>query len=201
MPERIDLGPCAAIRHGPDQDRCAVLLPGMVYPTRAPVLWFAREALIAEGWGALEVLGEPRERPDPVGWERECAERALAAAGSNRVLVVGKSLASLLAGLVSDRGLEAVWLTPALTEDSLVKDLARVRPPTLLLGGTADSMWRRDAIPDNPALEVIEVPGADHALQVPGDISASLDALRQMVDGIRSWLGARARPARAASRP
>jgi predicted alpha/beta-hydrolase family hydrolase len=160
----------------------------MVYPTRAPVLWFAREAVTVEGWDTLEVLGEPGDHPDPVGWERDCAERALAAAGSNRVLVVGKSLASLLAGLVSDRGLPAVWLTPALTEDSLVKDLARVSPPTLLLGGTADSMWRREVIPANPALEVLEVPGADHALQVQGDLAGSLDALRQMTDGIRSWL-------------
>lgn len=167
-----------------------MFLPGMVYPTRAPVLWFAREAVMAERWGALEVLGEPGEHPDPVGWERECAERALAAVPSERVLVVGKSLASLLAGLVSDRGLPAVWLTPALTEDSLVQQLARVSPPTLLLGGTADSMWRRDAIPDNPALQVVEVPDADHALQVPGDLAASLDALRQMADAIRTWLRA-----------
>src|SRR2546423_3943640 len=135
MAQRIDLGRCTALRHGSNQDRCAVILPGLVYPTRAPVLWFAREALMAGGWSALEVLGEPGDHPDPAGWERECAERALAAAGAPQAVVVGKSLASLLAGLVSDRGLPAVWLTPALTEDSLVQDLPRISPPTLLLGG------------------------------------------------------------------
>ena len=36
-----------------------MLLPGQFYPTRAPVLWFAREAVMAAGWSALEVLGEP----------------------------------------------------------------------------------------------------------------------------------------------
>lgn len=167
-----------------------MVLPGMVYPTRAPVLWFAREAVMAEGWSALEVLGEPGDHPDPVAWERDCAEHALAAAGAERVLVVGKSLASLLAGLVSDRGLPAVWLTPALTERSLVEALPLLSAPTLLLGGTADSMWNRDVIPDNPAIDVIELPGVDHALQVPGDPTASLDALRDMADGIRGWLRA-----------
>ena len=77
MPERIELGPGTAIRHGGDPNRCAVLLPGQVYPTRAPVLWFAREAVMAEGWSALELLGEPASHPDPLGLERECTERAL----------------------------------------------------------------------------------------------------------------------------
>jgi pimeloyl-ACP methyl ester carboxylesterase len=184
MPERVDLGPCTAIRHAGDRTRCAVVLPGQFYPTRAPVLWFAREAAMAAGWGALEVLGEPGTHPDGLGWERECAERALDAAGDARVLLIGKSLASLLAGEISERGLAAVWLTPLLTEDSVIEGLARARRPTLLAGGTADPVWRAEAIPDNAALEVLEVPGADHSLQVDGDLDASLDALRRLVAAV-----------------
>ena len=164
MPERIELGPCSAIRHHGDTSWCAVVLPGQFYPTRAPALWFAREAAMANGWSALEVLGEPGTQPDALGWERECAERALDAAGDARVLLIGKSLASLLAGEISDRGLPAVWLTPLLTEDSVIEGLSRARRPTLLAGGTADQVWRAEAIPDNPALDVLEVPGADHSL-------------------------------------
>ena len=85
MPERIDLGPCNAIRHDGSPERCAVLLPGMVYPTRAPVLWFAREAAMALGHSALEILGEPVEHADKLGWVRDCSERATAEAGSARV--------------------------------------------------------------------------------------------------------------------
>lgn len=184
MPERVDLGPCTGLRHDGDPERCAVLLPGMVYPTRAPVLWFAREAAMAQGWSALEVLGEPGSHPEPVKWERECAERALEAAGDARVLVIGKSLATFLAGLVADRGLPAAWLTPALDHGEVVDGLTRVQQRTLLVGGTADSMWVSQAIPDNPALEVVELPGVDHALQVPGDVSASLEALRQTAQAV-----------------
>lgn len=184
MPERADLGPCTAIRHEGDPERCAVLLPGMIYPTRAPVLWFAREAVMARGWSALEVLGEPGDHPEPVAWLRGCAERALAAAGQARLLVIGKSLASFLAGLVGERGLPAVWLTPALDCQEVIDGLARARELTLLVGGTADSMWVGDSIPSNPALEVLELPGVDHALQVAGDPSASLNALREMVEAV-----------------
>jgi pimeloyl-ACP methyl ester carboxylesterase len=188
MPERIDLGPCTAIRYEASTDRCAVLLPGMVYPSRAPVLWFAREAALTLGYSTLEVLGEPVEHQDMLGWERECAEKAIAAAGSADVVVIGKSLASLLAGEISDRNLPAAWLTPPLTQSSMRDALTRVRPPTLLLGGAADPMWIRAGIPDNPAFEVVELPKVDHALQVPGDPAGSLDALRQMVEALTRWL-------------
>ena len=185
MPDRIDLGACAAIRHEGDLARCAVLLPGMIYPTRAPVLWFAREATLAEGWSALEVLGEPGDHPDPIAWQRAAAEAALEAAGAERVLVIGKSLATLLAGPVADRDLPAVWLTPALTESAVGEGLARARRPTMVIGGTADHFWRAETIPENPALEVIELPGLDHSLQVPGDPAASLEPLRQVIDAVR----------------
>ena len=56
------------------------------------MLWFAREAALGQGWSALEVLGEPGEHPDPIEWQRAAAEAALAAADSERVLVIGKSL-------------------------------------------------------------------------------------------------------------
>lgn len=184
MPARIDLGACPALRHDGDPARCAVVLPGMVYPTRAPVLWFAREAALARGWSAIEVLGEPGDHPDPVAWQRAAAEAALAEAGSGRVLVIGKSLATLLAGLVGDRDLPAVWLTPALTQSAVGEGLARARRPTIVLGGSADDFWQPDAIPNNPAIEVIELPGLDHALQVPGDPVASVDPLRHVVEAV-----------------
>lgn len=185
MSERLDLGACAAVRHEGDPARCAVLLPGMSYPTRGPVLWFAREAALAQGWSALEVLGEPGDHPDPEAWQQAASEAALAAAGSERVLVIGKSLATLLAGPVADRDLPAVWLTPALTLPAVGEGLSRARQPTVVMGGSADDFWRRDAIPENPALEVIELPGLNHALQVPGDPLRSIDPLREVVQAVR----------------
>jgi len=182
--ERIDLGPCRAIRHDGDADRVAVLLPGQFYPTRAPALWFAREAAMAQGWSALEVLGEPGEHEDPLAWERWCAERAIEAASPAQVLLIGKSLASLLAGEISDRDLPAVWLTPLLNEPSVIAGLARARRPALLIGGTADPTWRPDALPREREISLIELPGADHALEVPGDPVASLGGLAQMTDAV-----------------
>jgi hypothetical protein len=188
--ERIDLGPCRAIRHDGDPRRCALLLPGQFYPTRAPALWFAREAVMSRGWSALEVLGEPGEHDDPLGWERECAERALEASGAERPLVIGKSLATLLAQEIAERDLPAIWLTPLLNEADVIDGLVKARRPTLLAGGDADPTWLMDRVPDNPAIEVLELPGVDHAVQVPGNAVASVDALARLIDGIARFVDA-----------
>ena len=45
--------------------------------------------------------------------------------------MIGKSLASGAAGLVADRGVPAVWLTPLLNERRVVDDLSRAARPAL----------------------------------------------------------------------
>jgi hypothetical protein len=187
--ERVDLGPCQAIRHDGDADAVAVLLPGMFYPTRAPALWFAREAAMACGWSALEVLGEPGLHEEPLEWERSCAERAIEAAGAERLLIVGKSLASLLAGAISARDLPAVWLTPLLHDPSVIDGLARTTRPVLLVGGSADPTWRIDLRPANDLIEVLELPDADHSLEVPGDPVVSVEGLRRVTEAILGFAG------------
>jgi hypothetical protein len=189
MQERVDLGPCGAIRHGGDPGRFVVLLPGRFYPTRAPALWFAREAAMASGWSALEVRGEPGEHDDALAWERRCADAAIDAAGTANVVIIGKSLASLLAGEIADRELAAVWLTPLLTEPSVLDGLARTRRPVLLASGDADPAWRPASVPAGQPIEVLDLPGVDHAFQVPGDVAASLNALGRLTESITRFLG------------
>ncbi|MGH2953312.1 MAG: alpha/beta hydrolase [Solirubrobacterales bacterium] len=186
--KELDLGPCRALLHEGDRDRCLVLLPGARYPTRAPLLWFARAAGAERGWSALEVLDLLPAGGQPGDWALDRTERALAAAPGADPVVVGKSLASAAAGLVADRGLAAVWLTPLLGEAAVIGGLAQASRPTLLVGGTADGSWRPDASPQNPALETEEIEGADHSLELPGDVSGSLDALRTVTARIGAFL-------------
>jgi hypothetical protein len=176
------------IRHEGDPSRCAVLLPGRLYLSQAPLLWFAREAAQARGWSVLEVDERAPDDQEPFEWMRGQAERALGAAGgAEHVVVIGKSLGSAAAPLV--RG-PAVWLTPLLIRPEIVEALRSTGAPTLLVGSPDDPTWGDGTVPDNEALEVLELPGLDHSLQVSGDPRASLDALGNVTDRVGAFLDA-----------
>jgi predicted alpha/beta-hydrolase family hydrolase len=162
----------------------------MQYSTQAPLLWFAREVAAARGWSALEVLDSLPDGAEPFGWARDRARRALdrAAEDAGEVVVVGKSLASGAAGIVADRGLPAVWLTPLLNERRVADDLSRAPRPALLVGGSADEAWTPDALADSGLLQIVQLDGLDHSLQRPGNPRASIDALRAVAERVDRFL-------------
>ena len=189
MPRKVDLEPGTAILHEGDPERCVVLLPGIRYSTTAPLLWFAREAALARGWSVLEAVELVPERADPVAFARSQADLAIGAAMTVETVVVGKSLASFAAGMVAERTLAAIWLTPLLHQSSVVDGIARNPRPALLIGGTADESWRPENLPASSEIELLELEGLDHSLQVAGDPDASLDALRRVTHAIGDFLG------------
>jgi hypothetical protein len=185
----IDLEPGEAILHEGDEERCAVLLPGVRYFSQAPLLWFAREAAQAEGWSVLELSERAPSGEDPFAWMTERAERALVAvAAATQIVLIGKSLASVAAPLATLRALPAVWLTPLLDRDDVSAALAGATRPTLIVGSPADPTWSGGSVPASEALDVLELEGLDHSLQVPGDPPASLDVLRTITERVRDFL-------------
>lgn len=184
----IDLSPGEAVLHEGDPARCAVLLPGVRYFSQAPLLWFAREVAQARGWSALELSERAPGDQDPLDWMRDRSERALDAIDAETVVVIGKSLASAAAPLVAERGLPAVWLTPLLVRPDVVRALAKASAPALLVGSRADPSWEDGQRPDNDALEIIELGGLDHLLQVDKNPLASLDVLREVSARIGAFL-------------
>jgi hypothetical protein len=176
------------IQHEGDPARCVVLLPGVRYFSQAPLLWFAREAAQARGWSAVEVDERAPGDKEPFEWMRGQARRALEATEADLVAVIGKSLGSGAAPLVSERGLPAVWLTPLLTRPDVVEALAGASAPALAIGSSDDPSWGDGELPDNSALEVLELAGLDHSLQVDGDPLASLDVLRTVTERIGAFL-------------
>jgi hypothetical protein len=81
----------------------------------------------------------------------------------------------------------AAWLTPLLTRPDIVAALAATSSPALLIGSPDDPSWGAGELPDNPLLDVLELPGLDHSLQVDGDPLASLDVLRTVTERIGAF--------------
>jgi len=174
------------LQHEGDPSRCAVILPGIRYFSQAPLLWFAREAAQAGGWSVVEVDERAPRDQEPFGWMRGQAERALeTASDAERVVVIGKSLGSVAATLVSG---PAVWLTPLLDRPEVAGAIGSAIAPTLLVGSTADPTWAGGAVPENASVEVLELEGLDHSLQVSRDPIASVDVLRDVTARVGAFL-------------
>jgi pimeloyl-ACP methyl ester carboxylesterase len=151
---------------------------------------YARLAVQRRGGDVHPIVWELPEGSDFSEQRRRVVsqvESAVNAATAAAPVVIGKSLGSLAAPVVADRGLAAVWFTPLLTDEPTVAALRRATGPCLLVGGTADQVW------DGPtarslATEVVEIDGADHGMFVPGRLAASAATLGQVITAVENFL-------------
>lgn len=190
--ESVDLGVCGGQLFPGDPDRIGVLLPGARYVPAAPLLWFAREALQAQGWTVLQVWDEWDRSVDAHQWVADRFEAALTAVDETATrLVVAKSLTTLALPRAVELKLPGVWLTPLLNQDDVREALEASTAPTLAVGGTGDPTWDPELVAEVANIEVAEIDGADHALQYPGDPARSIEALRVVTQRIGEFASLR----------
>jgi hypothetical protein len=160
-----------------------LLVPGVAYPVRAPLLDLADDALRDLGapieaieWtvpdGLLDIGPEPFVRAHVAA----ALHRLTAAAPEARPVIIAKSFGTHAAALAAERKLPAVWLTPLLTNAAIVAAIARNPAPALVVCGTADKYW----IPQAAAATgktVLTIEDGDHGLRPPGTLRAYTDAL------------------------
>ncbi len=172
----IDLGVCHGYEYEGDVTRTAIALPGAML-AGMPVQAFAIQGALRRGWRVIQVWDEYLDRTqDPTEWTRVRLEAAIGFAEADQLLVIGKSLTTRAAGLVAERGLRAVWLTPLLDDPESVALLRRRTAPALLVGGTADRSWD-GALARELSDDVLELEGADHGLARVADLQPIVDAV------------------------
>ena len=176
-----------------------VVLPGLHYGPDGPVLYHLAKQLQGSGWDTLGLTyGFQAAMAFP--WTDHAGE-TLAECGAalgqvlgrrtySRVGIVGKSLGTILLvqlctqGLVPDSA-RVAHLTPPLGNPAFDAAFTETRQPAYIAIGTRDSFYDetalRSAIGKRPAyLRILE--GADHGLDVTGDLSATLRAVGQVVE-------------------
>ncbi len=177
----------------------ALLVPGAGYSPARPLLHYARAVLRNHDWTVRELWWQPPADlaelapADRVAWVREQVTAAIDAEDGGCGLLIGKSLGSLAAELAADRALPAVWLTPLLVAQRVVGAVARTTAPTLLVGGTGDELWDGEharALASRPPVESLELPDADHGLELAGDPVGSVALLQQVVARLDRFVGA-----------
>src|SRR4051812_16726321 len=167
--QSIDLGMCRGCLWEGDPRSVVIGLPGAL-AVGSPGLIFSLQAIVREGWSAIQVIDEYHDRTaDPTSWVVERASAAIErAAGADRILIVAKSLSTRAAGVVADGGYPAVWLTPLLDDPVSIAGLERRTAPALLVGGTADPVWN-GPLARRLSRNVLELKGVDHGFGERGD--------------------------------
>jgi hypothetical protein len=155
----------------------AILLPGRLGGVAMPLLHWSAALLTQFGWSVCGVTWDEERlsREGAASYVRRCATDALTqeAPGRQPVLIVAKSLGTLALPWAVENRLPGAWLTPLLQDPAVVAAVLEAQQPTLLVGGTGDSHWRPPAA-FGPGVDLLELPGADHGLQQPGDWRRSL---------------------------
>jgi hypothetical protein len=168
-----------------------ILIPGRLYTTAGTLFDLADHALTGYGdavehitWLAPDGLLDI----DPEPFVRVHAEAALHRVDpATRPVLIAKSLGTRAAAFAAERSLPAIWLTPLLTDPSVAAAITAGTAPALLIGGAADELWDTTAARAT-GKPFLEIPGADHALRVPGSIRDYTNVLENIETNIENFL-------------
>ena len=176
--------------------RRALILPGRLYTPALPLLQRTRGLLEEHGWSVHEVWWQvPSSWEGINGWVADHAAAAIAEESvlppaPERWLFAAKSLGTRVVRK-GPRADAYVLLTPLLTSAGVVASITELVAdgvPVLLVGGVQDDLWSTDAARATGA-RVLEVPDADHLMEVPEDPERSAEILREITGELSAFLG------------
>lgn len=190
----------------------AIVLPGIAYTVRMPVLYYPTLYLL---WKGMDVLWVEYDyvkrnvhelaRPE---WRRRFGEDVGAAYRAGlaqrrypRIVLVGKSLGTmamrdLLFWEPSDRdpllsSARCAWLTPLLKDEGIREQISRRARRSFVVIGTADPQYDPELLAScglREGEEAIVIPDADHSLEREGDVSASIRNVEQIVRAFQGFV-------------
>jgi hypothetical protein len=179
-----------------------VVFPGGGYTTMGPMLYYTANAAVERGEDVLLVeYGHLFKDPSLSRETREAliceiAENALNTAlqerSYDRLVLVGKSMGTrALAHLartkqkwnVDDKSVRSIWLTPVLNMPGIAEEVGNLGEAQFLVTGTADDPYYQASALEkfSESVETFVVPGADHGLDIPNDVQASIRTMEELV--------------------
>jgi hypothetical protein len=113
-----------------------------------------------------------------------------------RVTLIGKSLGTLAMGYLLTAvppmpQVQAIWLTPLLKRPEFRAQIRQAHPRSLFIIGTDDPHYDAVELTELEKVtggETLTIKGAEHLLEVPDGIIASLHAMEQIMQTIQAFL-------------
>ncbi|MFW9944053.1 MAG: hypothetical protein ACFFB7_03570 [Candidatus Sifarchaeia archaeon] len=190
-------------------DRLAVVFPGRGYTAQAPLLYYTIGRLLHNGINVLSIDYQYFDNPDFEALQRDeqmrwlyedvesAYEVALKEVESRLEILVGKSLGTIAMGRILDSYPESsaykvIWHTPLLLMPEVTQQIEKHKPESLFVIGTADPHYDESVLARLVKAtkgEAIVVDDANHAMEVPAGIDASLWAMEKIVNSVGEFAG------------
>ncbi|MDB5033988.1 MAG: hypothetical protein JWQ98_1229 [Chlorobi bacterium] len=199
--------PCTFFSHSAQADHLAIILPGLGYTSTMPLLYYATSLMVNRRADVLRLEYDysssdfrslsPEVKGDHIAADISAAgTAALAVKEYRRITLIGKSLgtqgiARLLGSDPRFRDAVCIWLTPVLVSDDLRAATAYARDRSLFVIGTADPFYREDYLAEvlkNSNGKLLTIDGADHALEIDGDVIGSIEILRKVIGAMAEFI-------------
>jgi len=191
-----------------DTDHLALILPGRDYTAQMPLLFYPILTLLNRGADVLRLDVHYLKRDEFQALDMNeqfrhlfaevvaAYQTGLTQRNYRQVTLVGKSLGTLAMGhLLTTETLppavNAIWLTPLVRFDFLRAQIKAFAGHSLFVIGTADSHYDVECLVEVQQAtngEVVTIEGADHGMNIAGDISGSIKALDKIVQAIDVFL-------------
>ena len=198
--------PTTFITQATPTQHLGIVLPGYRYSVEMAPLYYAARILLEQGADVLRIeyayyqsdfMKQPESEQDK--WISSdvfaACNSVLSRHSYEKITLIGKSLGTIAMGhLLADSRFQkgtCVWETPLLTVEWLRARIEQIHPRSLFIVGTADKFYKPDILKYLELLtqgQSVVIEGANHGLEIPGDIPKSLMALNQMVQALQEFL-------------
>ena len=182
-----------------------VTFPGGNYGMDGPMLYYPSELLGAAGWDTLaltygfQLSMEPFSPKAISGLLEECREAVGVITEEReypRLSLIGKSLGAAVVAFLCQTephlaGARAAYLTPPLGMPFFDPIVSQTDQPAYLAIGTQDRFYDPqvlEALLAERSFELTVIEGADHSMDVTGDLEASLEAVKMVVGEVLEFL-------------
>jgi len=185
-------------RQNGDAKGLLVAFPGGNYGMDGPMLYYPSELLGVAGWDTLaltygfQLSMEPFSMDAIPGLLEECRAAVGVVMEDReypRLGLIGKSLGAAVVALLCQTELylaeaRAAYLTPPLGMPFFDPIFSQTNQPAYLALGTRDRFYDPqvlESLQEARFFELTVIEGADHSMNVAGDLDASLEAVKRVV--------------------
>lgn len=182
----------------------AIILPGAGYTAQAPLLHYSTEVFLNRSFDVLEINYQynneaydeftMEELSKAIQWDvKTVIDHVLENSTYENFSIVGKSLGTI--AMVSEMEREIfkdakwIWLTPLIQRNDVFQAMKGSKNGLSFIGDQ-DNCYieeRHNALSQNQQLACRLVPGVGHSLEFEGDVSKSLDILKDVITEIEAF--------------